>query len=82
MHFLLCNCSDIKTRVIIERYLIELITPERDILSRRNIIERTAQRRQHRLDRGAFKKSWVVKKFRELSFINWNKNLMKVGTYL
>ena len=36
-------------------YLIELITPERDLVSRRNIVERTAQRKQHRLDRESFK---------------------------
>tara|TARA_B100000745_G_scaffold48542_1_gene29114 strand:- start:1016 stop:1747 length:732 start_codon:yes stop_codon:yes gene_type:complete len=46
-------------------YLIELITPERDILSRRNIIERTAQRRQHRLDRGAFKEFATSRKLRD-----------------
>jgi hypothetical protein len=32
-------------------YLIELITPEKTLLSRRNVLERTAQRKQHRLDR-------------------------------
>lgn len=36
-------------------YLIELITPERDLVSKRNIVKRTAQRSQHRLDREAFK---------------------------
>ena len=36
-------------------YLIELITPERELVSKRNIVKRTAQRRQHRLDREAFK---------------------------
>jgi hypothetical protein len=45
-------------------YLIELITPERDLVSRRNIMERTAQRRQHRLDREAFKEFATSRRFR------------------
>ena len=36
-------------------YLIELITPERDLVSKRNVVKRTAQRKQNRLDREAFK---------------------------
>jgi len=36
-------------------YLIELITPERDLVSKGNIVKRTAQRKQNRLDREAFK---------------------------
>ena len=45
-------------------YLIELITPERDLVSRRNIMERTAQRRKNRLDREAFKTFALSKRFR------------------
>lgn len=45
-------------------YLIELITPKRDLISRRNIVERTAQRKQNRLDKESFKEFAISKKFR------------------
>jgi hypothetical protein len=46
-------------------YLIELITPERELVSKRNIVKRTAQRRQHRLDREAFKELATSRNLRD-----------------
>ena len=48
-------------------YIIELYEPhKRDFLTRRSIVDRTAQRRQNRLDREAFKTLATSRRLREL----------------